>query len=148
MITTKTACATLALLLAAATGGCATGMGGYEEPGSDLSLYDTWDSDRNGMLDENEFDLGASEWPGDSDLGDFAAWDTDRSGSLSEEEFYGGAYNVWDVDNDGMLSEAEFDVGADASSLGGADIGGFADWDVDDNGVLDDEEFYEGGVGM
>jgi hypothetical protein len=138
----KTACATLALLLAAATSGCATGAGGYEESGANLSLYDTWDADRNGMLDENEFDLGASRWPGDFDVADFTAWDTDRNGLVSEDEFYGGAYDVWDVDNDGMLSEAEFDAGA--TGLGEAEIGGFADWDVDDNGVLDDEEFYEG----
>jgi hypothetical protein len=90
----KTACATLALLLAAATSGCATGAGGYEESGANLSLYDTWDADRNGMLDENEFDLGASRWPGDFDVADFTAWDTDRNGLVSEDEFYGGAYDV------------------------------------------------------
>jgi hypothetical protein len=137
----KTTGTALALLLAAATSGCATGFGGDEEPGPDLSLYDTWDADRNGMLDENEFAAGSAASLGD--IGDFAAWDADRSGALSEDEFYGGAYNVWDVDGDDLLSEAEFGAGTDAW-LGDSDMGDFADWDADRSGGLDDSEFYDG----
>ena len=137
----KTTGAALAVLLAAATSGCAMGSGGDEEPGADLSLYDTWDADRNGMLDESEFGAGSARSLGD--IGDFAAWDADRSGALSEDEFYGGAYDVWDADRDGSLSEDEFGAGSD-TWLGDSDMSDFTDWDVDRSGLLDNEEFYDG----
>ena len=139
----KTTGTALALLLAVATSGCATGFGGNDEPGAELSLYDRWDADQDGVLDEDEFDMGTDEWLGDSDIGDFAAWDADRDRLLSEEEVYGGAYNVWDVDRDGLLSQDEFGAGTDAW-LGDTDMSDFTDWDADRSGLLDDEEFYDG----
>lgn len=53
--------------------------------------YDVWDVDDDGMLSEAEFDAGADgEWLGDSDIGNFADWDVDDSGVLDDEEFYEG----------------------------------------------------------
>lgn len=131
----------MALVLAAATSGCATGFGGSEEPGAELSLYETWDTDRDGVVDEDEFEVASA---GDiGDIGDFADWDADRNGALSEDEFYSGAYDVWDADRNGLLSQDEFGAGSDAW-LGDTDMSDFTAWDVDRSGLLDDEEFYDG----
>jgi hypothetical protein len=141
MTALRTTGTALALLLAAVTGGCAMGSGGNEQAATELSLYDRWDADRNGALDENEFAMGSAGSLGD--VGEFAEWDADRSGSLSRDEFYGGAYGVWDADRNGLLSQDEFGAGRDAW-LGDTDMSDFTDWDADRSGLLDDEEFYNG----
>ena len=102
-----TSCFVLALFLAGGLGGCAPGVAGYDEPGADLGLYDTWDADDSGLLDENELYAGT-----------FDTWDTDDDGLLSADEFglgtgwfddtTFGAFDTWDVDSSGLIDNDEF----------------------------------------
>lgn len=143
---------TLALLVAAGTAGCAGERS--EEPATRLSLYDTWDTDRDSLLDNQEFAAGpyhswysgtynrwdadgdgfvsdeeysaSPQWHADTGIGD---WDTDRSGQLDEREFYAGTFERWDTDRDGRLDQDEFYAGA------------YETWDSNRDGVLSQEEF-------
>ena len=96
------------MFLAGVVAGCAPGMAGYDAPGADLGLYDTWDADRSGLLDANEFYAGT-----------FDLWEADDDGLVSEEEFglatdewlggaEFGAFDDWDVDGSGPIDNDEF----------------------------------------
>lgn len=65
--------------------------------------YDTWDTDRSGGVDYNE-------WSNNYDYNStYSNWDTDRDGALTSDEWGQGMYNTYDRDRDGMLSEEEYD---------------------------------------
>ena len=56
----------LAALMMAGVAGCAPDVAEYEEPGPDFTLhhralYDRWDADANGVLDDDEFYDGIAE---------------------------------------------------------------------------------------
>lgn len=155
MTAPKPAYVALAVLLAAGTAGCASGMSD-SPPEPNPSLYDTWDTNRDSLLDTQEFAAGPYRaWypnahdnfdrDGDgfitdeeltvspqyhADTGrDGAEWDLDRNGSIDEDELRDGAFADWDVDGDGALDRDEFDAGA------------YDAWDTDGDGMLSDEEF-------
>lgn len=80
-----------------------------------------WDTDGDGMVNEEEFTEGWGTTFGEEDP--YSAWDEDGDGMLSEEEFNAGVYDSYDADDSGMIEEPEFgDVGDDIGD------GGF--WDV------------------
>ena len=112
---------------------------------------DGWDTDDDGLLDENEF----------RQIGYYEIWNTDRRDELTEEELETGFVNAllfeeWDVNGDGLIGEGEFRFADeawfetwDADDDGTLDehefYGGiFATWDIDDDGLIDEEEFYGG----
>ena len=116
----KPAGAAMALVLAALTAGCA---GEALEPReTSLSLYDTWDTNRDSLLDTQEFAAGP-----------YHSW-------------YSTTYDAWDIDRDGLLSEEEFGAST-AAWLGDSDIGDFGAWDADGDGSIDSSEFYDGLAG-
>jgi hypothetical protein len=158
MIGPKPAGAAMALLLAAATAGCA---GEMREPAEmRLSHYDTWDTNRDSLLDTEEFAAGpyhswyssaydvwdhdgdgfvtdeefraSPQWHADTGVDAPRQWDTDQSGTIEEDEFQAGAFEHWDADRDGLLDQDEFYAGA------------YDSWDTDRDGLLSDEEFGAG----
>jgi hypothetical protein len=137
MIEQRSARITLALLLAAATASCAGGMS--EPPETGLSLYDTWDADRSGMLDSREFTAGPYEsWYGSA----YNTWDQDGDGFITDDEFGvaphwpgmtdGERLTDWDADASGSLEQDEVDTGA------------FERWDRNGEGLIGEDELYAG----
>ena len=96
---------------AAAAGGCALLDSNdddtvtAEEVGE--GLFTEWDADKNGVLSEKEFDVGAqatgvfTERPGG-----FDAWDTDEDDELSKAEFQAG---VADSSDEAQWADATCD---------------------------------------
>ena len=87
------------------------------------------DRDRNEMIDEEEWGVGADF--GDNDFGTF---DADRNNSLTDDEWNEGIRNSgWfddnDMNKDRRLDQTEFNEGM------------FNTWDEDGNGFLDANEF-------
>lgn len=111
-----------------------------ETVGSDTTgnRFDTWDADRSGTIDRDEFNAAATEsgeykdWVGEKPyltrqefhraIGDtsdpdlesfdseqaFSTWDEDQNDELTEEEFNQGWYRTYDADQSGDLDENEF----------------------------------------
>lgn len=64
--------------------------------------YRTWDANKSGTLEYNEWDTGFDN------NGLFTTWDTDKDGSLSDEEYGQGVYNSYDRDKSGDWNEDEY----------------------------------------
>lgn len=73
-------------------------------------MYGEWDADRDGFLNENEYNEGTKSWQNES-ARTFSDWDMDRNGNLNEDEFNEGTFGTWDTDRDGMLSSDEYNMG-------------------------------------
>lgn len=122
---------------AAAAPGAAVGDAAVAE----RSNFGAWDTNADGMLDNNEFRTRFNDgaWYGD--------WDGDRNGTVSKEEFgtvntawgdapegvdTNGVFDTWDADKDGMIRNEEAATGA------------FTAWDRDRNNTIDNNEFNAG----
>lgn len=102
--------------------------------GEDLGIdndFGVWDTDDDGLLDDDEFGYS---W-GDT----FDTWDEDDSGYIEESEWNefgvgvnGDTFDTWDADNDGLLDDDEF---ADGS---------FGMMDNNGDGFLDENEWNTG----
>lgn len=104
-----------------------------EELQQELGLYDTWDSDADGYLTEDEFytsydqtgyydtyDTDADTYLSEEEYttgyvgagfdtaDNFSTYDTDGDGRISREEFRTGLFNLMDADGDGRVSREEF----------------------------------------
>lgn len=66
--------------------------------------YNTWDADKSGALDYNEWNAGF-----DNDTL-FSRWDTDKDGTLSDDEYGQGLYNSYDRDKSGDWNEDEYNM--------------------------------------
>jgi hypothetical protein len=129
----------------------------YEQQLEDEGVFDTWDADRSGWVDENEFVTGsfgvwdtdgdrfldADEWRvgtetwGDDDFGMLNAWDRNRDMRVDRNEWDIGiadsqVMDRWDSDRDSRIdypefSEASFDV-----------------FDTNDDSIVDDDEWDAG----
>ncbi len=64
--------------------------------------YKTWDADKSGSVDYNEWDSGFNSKE------HFSRWDTDKNGSLSDKEYGEGLYHSYDRDKSGDLNEDEY----------------------------------------
>ena len=106
---------------------------GLEESG----IYEEWDADASGDLNQEEFQAGA-----------FDAWDTDDDEALSEDEFAGaseqwyeqneaGTFEEWDTNDNGLLDQDEFNQGAETTGL-------YDEWDANEDEALGEDEFGEG----
>ena len=122
---TALAAGTLALAAFAAT------------PAMSAGMFDTWDADQSGDINNSEFDKGLNglkiydareKAPQDDDevtlemfdqrIGNpdwrtdetYQAWDADRDTVLKESEFRDGYYDTYDADGDGMIDENEFSL--------------------------------------
>lgn len=117
-------------------------------------VYEEWDLDASGTLEERELASGI-----------FESLDTDENDLLTGDEwrraefyFTGndyGTFNEWDINNDGRLEEEEFNVVVDQVGLFDRwdtnddgwiegqelSVGVFDTFDTDDDGLLDDEEY-------
>lgn len=120
---------------------------------SNTILYENWDVNGDGFLNEAEFTAGFLQtWDIDNDgrvsqsewntaVADYAvdpanwqAWDTDGDGFIEEAEFETefnriGWYDAWDLDDDALLTEQEYTSGV------------FKIWDTNGDNVLDDTEY-------
>ncbi|MFC0677646.1 EF-hand domain-containing protein [Lysobacter korlensis] len=122
---------------AAVAPGAAIGDAGV----ADRPTFGAWDSNADGLLDNNEFRtrFNDGDWYGD--------WDGDRNGTLSTAEFgavntawgdapggvdTNGLFDVWDSDEDGLIGNDEAATGA------------FTAWDRDRNNTIDPNEFNAG----
>lgn len=122
-----------------------------ETLGSDTTgnRFDTWDTDRSGTIDRDEFSTGAAEsgqyddWVGEKPyltrqefhraIGDtskddmasfdseqaFDTWDADQNDQLTEDEFNQGWYRNYDRDESGDLDESEFGMFEEDADKGG-----------------------------
>ena len=103
------ACATTA------TGLCEYDVGAPGITADELGdgLYDEWDDDADGLLDEDDFIEGLDTWDLDDEFGaTFYEWDTDDDGFIDEDEFdvgfeESGVWSTWDTDGDGLLDSDE-----------------------------------------
>jgi hypothetical protein len=116
----------LGLGLALLLGGCAGNVG---PAGLNAGLCDTWDTNNDAFIDENEFGVGFD------DAGVFDTWDADDSGFIENDEFgIDDDFGVWDTDDSFGLDTNEFGVGS------------FGFFDEDDNGMIGFNE-CEAGIG-
>lgn len=141
MLKLRTILAAASALALPALSACVPVTEPYEQP-AQLNLWDSWDTDASGMLDETEFYGGIYN---DIDL--------DNDELLSEDEF-GAGYGQWyadtgldfddlDADTDGFLTEDEFGIGLDDWGAE-TNLASFDTWDADASGMLEDNEFYGG----
>jgi len=75
--------------------------------------YNTWDADKSGSVDYNEWGTRF-----DND-GMFSRWDADRDGMLTNDEYGQGVYNTYDRDKSGDWNEDEYNRFRDDSGDGG-----------------------------
>ena len=120
------------LILIAGTAGLTACEEDPVEPefGLDQELFDDFDADADGFLDDVEFTAGfededvfgdldadadgfLSEDEFDNDLGEFDDFDANQDTVLNEDEFIGGTFDVFDTDADSLVDEDEFGIGAD-----------------------------------
>lgn len=79
--------------------------------------WGAWDTNDDGVIDNEEFGVGFGE------SGVYDDWDADDDGMLSEDEFNTGVFGSYDEDESEGIEEPEFgDLGDDMGD------GGF--WDV------------------
>lgn len=76
----------------------------------DLGVFSSWDSDRDGLLDENEYnELGLGE-----NFADYDAWDDDNDGFVDATEAYDHIFSGYDADESGHWENGEWDDAGDA----------------------------------
>lgn len=97
-------------------------------------VYNVWDMDRDGRVNEDEYNRAWGTWGRGLDRIDFARFDRNRDRFIDREEFGagwgdGGLYERWDADRGGWLAENEFGTGL------------FGIWDGDRGGSLAENEF-------
>lgn len=135
-ITTRTTRLGLAAVLAFGLAGVAPVHAQELGVNQDLGVFDTWDVDADGLVDQNEyrstfhnagwfeawddddddllsddeFDVGVSGW-GMADQDHFDAWDVNDDEVLDENEFSVGVFDAWDEDGDSRLTSDEYDAG-------------------------------------
>lgn len=99
------------------------------------NLFADWDANKDGYLDEEEFDGGL-----------FSAWDTNGDGKLNEDEWNTGmrekgykaqGWADWDINRDGFLNIGEHHTGSSKS-------GWHHMWDKDGDNRLSPQEYEEG----
>lgn len=99
-------------------------------------MFNNWDADRDGSINENEYNQGTSNWQGqntgtqgtttgttgtttnttattgttNNNVGKFSDWDTNRDGKLDQDEFSQGTFNTWDTDRNGNVSTEEYNM--------------------------------------
>lgn len=90
------------------------------------SVFDDWDTDDDGYINESEYATGL-----------FGVYDANDDGNITEEEWEmtfneawanDGGYNEWNVDNDPRLNQDEFSAGM------------FEYYDLNENSVIDKDE--------
>ncbi|MFA0963789.1 hypothetical protein AB9P05_18435 [Roseivirga sp. BDSF3-8] len=108
---------------------------------TDAELYEgsrnAWDTNQDGMLDENEWNTGMETYfAGYSEdaYGAFNDWDTNQDGILDTGEYNQGIgntgyYDAWDADSDNMISDREFSQGL------------YRSYDADGSGYLESREY-------
>jgi hypothetical protein len=131
-------------------------------------VFQTWDLDDSGYLDQYEYDYGRDEVIGattgispsamsgyDQDAsgglardefdqwaneyGWFDRWDLDRDDTLTRNELDRGMYSWWDLDNDGLIEGWEYD---EVNAGWYADeLGAYDQWDTDANDRITRSEF-------
>lgn len=67
-----------------------------------FGTYGGWDTDKNGLLEDNEFAAGVERY------GPFSAWDKDRDKLVSEDELDNGIFDFADGNDDGFVAENEW----------------------------------------
>jgi len=84
----------------------------FEAAYTDIGYYNTWDLNDDGILDENEWATGISNYYGDYDGDDYGVyddWDLDNDGYINDDEFVDNNFAFWDTDDDGFVDEVEYD---------------------------------------
>ena len=78
-------------------------------------MFDGWDANDDGLLDDDEFGLASSDW----DIGDdsFDTWDVNDDGYLDDDEMSDGLFDTWDDDDDDQLVGTEYDDAGEAGWL-------------------------------
>lgn len=100
-----------------------------------FGIYNTWDTDDDGFINEEEYGLANTSW--EDDLGNnFEAWDANKDNQLDNNEFNNGIvetklYERWDLNRDGMKDNNELNTGL------------YESWDDNDNGYLEFDEYKE-----
>ena len=150
MSLTKRACSTVLLGAGALLMGCYTDAApdpGLEpgDPGADPIAretvafswnYDSWDTDRDGRLSEQEIASGMAT------VGYYDLWDRDDDGSLDIPELSRALVDAWDADADELLGDDELTTGW-SSWLRHDWERDFDSYDTTGDGFLDDQELRD-----
>ena len=108
----------------------------FSERFDDEGVFDTWDTDRSGWVDENEFTSAS-----------FGVWDANDDRYLDDDEWRTGM-TAWGDDDFGMLNDWDRDsdmrVDMNEWRMGVADNDLFETWDADLDTRLDDDELAMG----
>lgn len=93
------------------------------QPDTRNNRYDSWDTNQNSGIDDQEFEQAFTTSPY------YDQWNDDDNRMVSRDEFAQGFFQIIDKDNDGSLSEQEWQYGREAY---------FSDMAVDDESILDE----------
>lgn len=105
---------------------------------ADRDFYNTWDADRSGAINEEEFNQNWENNFGDAEMeeGFFANVDLNKNAELDENEFRTGVWGYFNADNNEGLNMAEY-RGINRSYY-------FNRWDADNNDGIIENEFKQG----
>ncbi len=82
------------------------GAGRWYGADGNFGEFSAWDTNRDGMLDMNEYNLGIGT------TGYYDRWDADRNSFVDENEFGTGLFSTWDTNRDSNIDANEWDFGA------------------------------------
>lgn len=99
--------------------------------------FDTFDTNDDGLWDENEFNETYSDEY-------YSDWDQDSDGFVDEAEFGATTFDNVDEDEDGYINDEEWQGGSEAMYGDYADEDDFGSFDTNDDDVLDENEWNYG----
>ena len=104
-------------------------------PLAQAQVFDDWDANDDGNLDDTEFNEGFASTDYYDD------WDADDDGILDDDELGDGLFDTWDANDDDIIDTNEYNYGLYDEF--GDDYAEFSSWDTDGNNEISDDEFDE-----
>ena len=110
----------------------------YDDDELYTGFLNAWDTNKDGLISKEEYATGNTEWEREY-RDSFDDWDANDDKVLDIEEYAAamnqtGVFGDWDADQDGAYSETELHNGL------------FNSYDTDDDGLLSNEEFKAAGL--
>lgn len=79
---------------------------------TDVDYYGTWDANNDGFIDETEWGTGVGNYYPAYNYetnGNFDTWDLNDDNVLDQDEFISKNYTLWDTNKDGRIEMAEYE---------------------------------------
>lgn len=77
----------------------------------DARYFKVWDVDGDGTIDVTEWETGVNTYYPVYDYnvhGNYNEWDMNQDEVLDEDEYVGATYRLWDTDGDGQIEAVEY----------------------------------------